>query len=62
MQWMPPEDPAPGHEPVSGDWQFLYRYDYEFVHGGVRNVSDTIYARKHFWIVEAARFGDGPEI
>jgi hypothetical protein len=27
MQWMPPEDPAPGHEPVSGDWQFLYRYD-----------------------------------
>ncbi len=27
MQWMPPEDPAPGHEAVSGDWQFLYRYD-----------------------------------
>jgi translocation and assembly module TamB len=27
MQWMPPEDPAAGHEPVSGEWQFLYHYD-----------------------------------
>jgi translocation and assembly module TamB len=27
MQWAAPEDPAPGHEAVSGDWQFIYKYD-----------------------------------
>ena len=27
IQWAPPEDAAPGYEPVSADWQFAYRYD-----------------------------------
>jgi translocation and assembly module TamB len=27
MQWMPPENLAPGHEAVTGDWNFIYRYD-----------------------------------
>jgi translocation and assembly module TamB len=27
MQWAPPDNVAPGHEAVTGDWQFVYRYD-----------------------------------
>ena len=27
MQWAPPDNVAPGHEAVTGDWQFVYSYD-----------------------------------